>query len=318
LNKMKTAIAGAGICGLYLAWKLSEKGNNVEVFEKKEKIGKEVCSGLFSKKILKFIPQAEKLVENRINYALIHFPKKTLKIIFSEKFLVMSHARLDRAVAVLAKKAGAKIALGKNVNKVPKGFDRIIGCDGPMSVIRSILKIKEPNFRIAMQGFIKKADSSDFVETWPIKNGFLWKIPRGKEIEYGIIGDSFDYCRMILEDFLKKENIKLNRLKSALVPKEYFRFLIPQNEQITICGDAAALVKPWSGGGVVWGLSAADILVREFPDFLRYRASVKKIFYYKILFSSILTKIVYFLGFNVPWIFPKEIKLEGDFLRHAR
>jgi digeranylgeranylglycerophospholipid reductase len=315
---MKTAIVGAGICGLYLAWKLAEADNKVTVFERKSKIGKEACSGLFSEKILKFLPQCKSLVQNRINYVLIHFPKKTLKIVFSEKFLVMSHAELDIMAAGLAKKAGAKIVLRKNINAIPKGFDRIIGCDGPMSSVRDILKIKKPGFRLAIQGFMKKNDKSDFVETWPIKKGFLWKIPRGNEVEYGVIGDSFDYCRQSLENFLKKRKIKLNRFKSALVPQEYSSFLVPENDSVTLCGDAAALVKPWSGGGVVWGLTAADILIGEFPDFLRYRMVAKNFFYYKILFSSILTKIVYFLGFNMPWIFPKEIKLEGDFLKNVR
>jgi len=46
---MKVAIVGAGICGLYLAWKLSEKGYSVTVFEKKEKIGKKFVLDWFQK-----------------------------------------------------------------------------------------------------------------------------------------------------------------------------------------------------------------------------------------------------------------------------
>ena len=57
---MKVAIVGAGINGLYLAWKLSGMGHEVSVFEKRNKIGKEVCSGLFSERILDFFPQSEK------------------------------------------------------------------------------------------------------------------------------------------------------------------------------------------------------------------------------------------------------------------
>ena len=60
---MKVAIIGAGICGLYLALKLSESGSEVTVFEKKEKIGKEVCSGLVSERILDFIPESQKLIQ---------------------------------------------------------------------------------------------------------------------------------------------------------------------------------------------------------------------------------------------------------------
>ena len=83
---MKIAIIGAGITGLYLAWKLAEKGEEVVVFEKKEKIGKEVCSGLFSERILKFVPESRNLIKNQIEYTLIYFPKKTLKIRFSKPF----------------------------------------------------------------------------------------------------------------------------------------------------------------------------------------------------------------------------------------
>ena len=112
---MKIAIIGAGICGLYLARKLSEKGSEVTVFEKKEKIGKGACSGLFSERILEFIPESEKLIQNQIESVLIHFPKRTLKVKFSRKFFVINHFELDRLVASLAEKSGAKIVLNYNV-----------------------------------------------------------------------------------------------------------------------------------------------------------------------------------------------------------
>ena len=329
---MTIAIIGAGITGLYLAWKLAEKGHQVTIFEKKEKIGKKVCSGLFSERILEFIPQSQKLIQNQIERALIYWvaggwcPKKTLTIRFSGKLLVMSHFELDNLVAELAENSGAKIILNHPVSSLPKEveedksssspfanarvFERIIGCDGPNSVVRKSLGLSEPNYRLAIQGFIKKEDRSDFVETWPVEGGFIWRIPRGKEIEYGIIGDQKG-VKLLLDDFLQKNSLKLEGLESAVVPQG---FLIPANPKVTLCGDAAGLTKPWSGGGVVWSLIAAEILLKNFPNFLKYQKEMKKTFLPKITFSKIATKIAYFLGFNFLWILPKNIKIESDFL----
>ncbi len=322
MKNLRIAIIGAGIIGLYLAWKLSQEGYKITVFEKKEKIGKKACSGLFSERILGFISESQKLIQNQINSVLIRFPKKKLRIEFTRKFLVMNHFDLDNLVANLAGKAGAKIILNHPVNSIPQGFDRIIGCDGPNSIIRKKLGLSEPVFRLAIQGFIQKEDYSDFVETWPVSEGFtlrpfsskgagfIWRIPRGGETEYGIIAKP-SLARKLFDDFLKKNNLQLEKLESALIPQG---FSIPKNNSITLCGDAAGLTKSWSGGGVIWGLLAANILLKNFPDFLRYQKELKKFFLPKIIISKLATKMTYFFGFKTPWLLPKEHKIEGDFL----
>ena len=301
---MKTAIIGAGISGLYLAWKLSEKGHKVFVFERKNKIGQKICSGLFSQRILGYIPQSSELIQNKINYAVLSFPKKKIKVNFSKNFLVMSHFELDKLTARLAQKSGAKILLGRNITKIPKGFDRIIGCDGANSFVRKKLGLSQPKKRVGVLKVSEKKNLKNFVKVWPRKSGFSWEIPRGAKTEYGIIAKA--------EEFKEAEKIKFFRPdKARIVPQG---FIIPKNNKITLCGDATGLTKPWSGGGVIWGLCSAEILLKNFPDFNKYRKNLKRFFAPKLLFSKIAVRAAYFLGFKAPWLIPPEILIESDFL----
>jgi flavin-dependent dehydrogenase len=105
--------------------------------------------------------------------------------------------------------------------------------------------------------------------------------------------------------------LDLKDIGSKLIPQG---LLIPKNTYITLCGDAAGLTKPWSGGGVIWGLKAADILIKTFPDFLAYRKEVLNFFTSKIIIGKIATKAGYFMGFKTPFLMPKKIKIESDFL----
>jgi len=312
---MKVAIVGGGIIGLYIAKNLSEKGESVTLFERRAVVGKEACSGLLSQKILKFIPESQHLIENEIESVLIHFPKKTLRIEFSNKFFVINHAKLDNLVLVLAKKAGVKVVLNHNltnpIRTLKRNFEKIIGCDGALSQTRKELGLKEPKFYLGIQGFVPQKDYSNFVETWPTKTGgFFWKIPRGEETEYGII-ENVKTAKSIFKDFLEKKNIYLKKEVSALIPQA---LIIPSDNNVTLCGDSMGLTKPWSGGGVIWNLIAALILLKNFPDFLKYKKEVKKFFLSKIIFSKLAKKIIYSFGFNLPWILPKKYKIEGDFI----
>ena len=278
----KVAIIGAGIIGLYLGWKLSEKGEQVTIFEKKGIIGKEACSGLFSERILEFIPESRRLIQNEINSCLIHFPRKSINVKFSKTFFVMSHANLDMLTADLAQNAGAQIIKNCPIHShiaVFGEFDRVIGCDGANSVVRKSLGLKEPSYRLGILGFIAERNIADYVEIWPVKKGFIWKIPRGEKIEYGRIAGVAG-ARKLFEEFLREKNIKVDNMKSTMIPQG---LIIPKNSAVTLCGDAVGLTKPWSGGGVIWGLIAAEMLLNNFPDFLKYRQAMKKFFLLKLI-----------------------------------
>ncbi len=307
---MKVAIIGAGTIGLYIARKLSKAGHKVTVFEKNPTVGNKVCSGLFSERILDFVPESKKLIQNQINSVLINFPKKKIQVFFSKRFLVMDHSELDKLLGELCRQSGVNIMLSSGISEIPPGFDRVIGCDGFDSFTRKHLKMKTPSTRLGVQGFVKSDSKADFVETWPCKNGFLWKIPRGSQMEYGVMTDTSNAHKAFV-DFVTKNSLSVANVRAKLIPQG---LSIPANGQITLCGDSAGLTKPWSGGGVIWGLKAADILIDSFPNFSSYSRKAKLFFYPKIILSKIAVFLIYFIGFNMPWALPARARIESDFL----
>lgn len=325
-QKFKVAVVGAGTIGLYLAWKLSEAGHQVIVFERNPKILAKPCSGLISERLKSFISLDSDLIESKINSCLIHFPRKIIALNFKPIHFIINRQKLNEKLAQLVENSGAEILFNQFIDEIPAGFDKIIGCDGALSKIREKLDLSQPSLRLALQVFspakTRWPGRSDQVEVWPITNGFFWKIPRGELIEYGGLGSPIS-IKKTFEKFAKTQKIdfKEKRVKSALVPggltlpksKPHSRETSPQGKNITLCGDAAGLTKPWSGGGVIWGLTAAEILIKNFPDFKKYHQEIKKFFRPKILKGKIVTHLAYFLGKNFSFILPSKITRDNDF-----
>ena len=322
-KRMKVAIVGAGTIGLYLGWKLAERGHKVSLFERKSKVGEKPCTTLVSERLKDFFPLNKSIITNKISSFIIHFPKKDITLNLKIPYLVINQKGLDESLLEFGQKVGIQIEFNKPISKIPEGFDKIIGCDGALSKIRECLFLPKPHFRQGIFIRVPRQDFSSQVETWPLNpeaeqarygagSGFLWKIPRGEEIEYGGIGkiglikkDFEKFCQEQKRNFLKTE------LKTSLIPQG--GLIIPKTKDITLCGDSMGLTKPWSGGGIIWGLKSADILLKNFPDFEKYHREVKKFFRLKIIKGKLLNSLVYFLGNNFPFLLPKEVNWDNDF-----
>jgi len=326
---MKVGIIGCGIVGAYLAWKLAE-GNEVHLFEEKAKIGSKACSGLISERLWDFVPKNDKVIKHMIGRCRINFPRKKVHLYFKPSMMVVDRNMLTRYVAWLAHKAGAKLFVGHKARKIffngghkpqvsfdtPEGikafeFDKIIGCDGALSFVRKEVSGKDPKFRLGIYSYKKGKNHKRTVETFPTKNGFSWSIPRGDSIEVGT---------MEVNGTARGE---FNRIRKRYkLPKKTKKFssLIPvgivalESKDVAVCGDAMGLTKPWSGGGVIWGLTAADIMAKSFPDFKSYNRRIRRKFAPQLLMGRMANRFVNAAGNHAPWVLPNEIRYDSDWI----
>ncbi len=326
---MRVGIIGAGPIGSYLGQKLSESGEEVFIFEKKRSVGKEACSGLISSRLWDHVPKKKLLIENKINYSVLHFKNKSVKINFNPEMHVVSRTKLDKYFVKRAEKSGARIFKNHELRRVfhfknhrPQisvqnkrktkvfEFDRLIGCDGSDSSVRKQMKLSQPKMRTGIIVYKNKRDKSNFVDIWPTNNGFTWRLPRGKKTEYGILEDIHNAKREF-NKFSRKNKVSRKKLISSLVPQG---LITSGSNNVALCGDAAGLTKPWSGGGIIWGLRAADMLVESFPNIQRYNRKLNKTFSPRIFYSKLVEKLIKFTANNIHQLIPKELTIDSDWV----
>jgi flavin-dependent dehydrogenase len=320
---MRVGIVGCSINGAYLAYRLAKDGHDVTVFEAKSEVGGKPCSGLVSERLWGFVPRNDALVENSIDTVELRFPKKRTTVFFNHKMLALNRGGLDKYAAKLAEEAGAKIKTGHRAVKiislgrlrphlvaenggrtVAQEFDRIIGCDGANSMVREYARAEKPSFRLGLYAVLKRKSKKNSVEVSPTENGFKWKIPRGETTEVGII-EKPEKARKIFR------RAKQAGMFSAIIPEG---LSLSKDKRFALCGDAAGLTKPWSGGGIIWGMTAADLLADSKLDITRYNRSLERHFGPKIFFSKFARTAVYLAGKYAPFLIPKKAHMDSDWL----
>ncbi|MFA5086365.1 MAG: hypothetical protein WC468_02115 [Candidatus Paceibacterota bacterium] len=320
-QKLKVAVVGGGVMGLYISWKLAEAGHEASLFDRKKEdvLGKKCCSALVSERIKQFVPIDDDCMENEITSCVINFPKGKVKLNFSPKHLALKRESVIARLLELNQKAGTRIVLGQEIKRAPQGFDRVIGCDGAFSIVRRSLGLPDPGIRNGIQVYSLMKSNSHITQTYAFDDlsGFCWKIPKGEKIEYGAMGTREEVEKKV-NKILDIEGVEKDTVSAAVIPCPRFPLfnaglIFPKEKNITLCGDAMGLTKPWSGGGIIWGLHAADILVKTFPDFRKYRKETVRFFRFKILKGQISNYLVQTIGKRLPQLLPKEMKYDNDF-----
>lgn len=277
-------IVGAGPVGSHLAEKMSEKGKDVMIIERSSEVGKPLaCSGHVSPDIWDFVPEnsEKRLEQNQIKGARFHTEKEAEYPFYKNETVsfVIDRVELDKLKAEEAEKAGAELHLGETVEKVQEKQDRVVvetdqdiyearmvaGCDGASSKVRDETNLPEPDhFYQGILCFSNEDDSQDFVDVFlDVPSFFGWRIPRGDSVEYGAAvprgEEPVKWLNKVTDRFIDREEQK--NICAGAIP-------INPPEKVTanrvfLVGDAAGQTKPFTGGGILYGMRCAEIASHE-------------------------------------------------------
>jgi len=280
-------VVGAGPAGSRYARRAAERGLDVVVFEQGEVGEPLACSGHVSTDVWDYTDDArETLLQNEVSGARFHTggPGSDDHPFYKDEAIsnVIDRVGLDRHLADLARGAGADVREGHTVVGVtedregvtvevrgPDGVEThrgrmVAGCDGPKSRVRRELDLPEPGELLhGVLGFDETPDDGDFVDVHlTVPRFFAWRIPRGEAgVEYGLAVPPGEDAPQRFDEFTDGYGANVTRRCSGLIP-------IGPPERVTgrrsfLIGDAAAQTKPFTGGGILYGMTAADHAARE-------------------------------------------------------
>ena len=279
-------IIGAGPAGLATAIRLREEGFESIVLEEHNTIGlPEHCSGLLSVNGLKDLKiNPENSIQNKIYGAKIFSPNGTMIKIEKHNPVayVVNRKEFDQDLLKNARGKGIHVATSTKLIDVRKNTlfvqteggrgemrkaEYIVGADGVNSTVRHLVGIKtgKENFVHTVQSVCTGEFNSDFIEMHfsDYSKGFFgWCIPINKtKAKIGIgslLGDNVagNYKQFIAEKF---PAVRVGAAQSSLIPYGLPLQGIVKNN-IALVGDAAFQTKATTGGGVIFGMRAGNIL----------------------------------------------------------
>ena len=278
-------VVGAGPPGARFAYQAATAGYDVVLVEKGE-VGKPLaCSGHVSTDVWEYLSADAKdvLLQNRISGARFHLGGPDSPSYPFYKSTDVSHVidrvGLDKRLTQRAVKAGAELRDHHTVTAVDEQADRVVvtastpngdqttisarmvaGCDGPTSRVRQSVGLDAPTEQLhGVLAFTTEPDAGDRVDVHlTAPTFFSWRIPRGEAgVEYGVAAPPGTAVTEQFTQLTAAYDVATDHSCSGVIP------IGPPDsvttERVFLIGDAAAQVKPFTGGGILYSLTAADI-----------------------------------------------------------
>ncbi|MDE1835134.1 MAG: NAD(P)/FAD-dependent oxidoreductase [Euryarchaeota archaeon] len=291
-------VVGAGPAGSTAAFELARRGHSVLVVEEHRRVGHPVqCAGLVSQRVLDMVG-TRKMVLHEVRGATVWSPSlRPLSFKAPEtRAYVLSRSQLDFLLAEKAARAGARFETGtkfvgaerselKSSSAVsahlqgPEGEERevrarlVIGADGVASHVARGFRLRRPieilpAFEAEMPFPGGDPEQVEIYLGNHLSPGlFGWWVPDGHgnaRVGVGVRSGTGKTAREYYEALGRQIERRYHRPLPA--PVEIVVAGIPigsvprtSGDHVLLVGDAAAQVKPISGGGIFTGMRCAEI-----------------------------------------------------------
>lgn len=275
MSSYDVVVVGGGPIGAAAARTAAEEGATVLLVERRSRIeGPSPCTGLVSGHALTALGASERSVLRRIRAVAVHGPNAhAILRAASDKAVVVDRADLERELLERAAAAGVEVRLGTSAVGAKRGEVRVrgqggvntvevgvvVGADGPESETARWFGLAAPaEILRAVQVEVVAEGPEDTVEVFVgrgVAPGFFaWSVPAepGRRRVGVAVSDPLDPSEVL-------GRLVAQRLPEARVISSIAAPIpIPPVEPIVgdgvlLVGDAAAQVKPWSGGGLYVG-----------------------------------------------------------------
>jgi geranylgeranyl reductase family protein len=297
-NLFDAVVIGASAIGSRTAKLIAGNGYNVLVIEEHKKIGlPSKCTGLVSHRLLEQLPNLpKKIIINKIKSARFFSPNgNSLELKSKKQVYVIDRTALDNFLFNEAKDSGVEIRTGERfesfrlmedyvkikTNKKIYHSKILIGADGVNSLVRKYSKLGYPkNVVFGLQTTVKGNFDSEFVELWfgssVAPNFFAWVVPENNyTARVGLATDSNPM--KFYNSFLKKRVDYIGRPNTTGIIR-YGLMKETSFDRVMLVGDAALQTKPFSGGGIIYGLIASEICADAVIKALKKNRFDKKFF----------------------------------------
>ncbi len=273
------AIIGGGPAGCNLGKLLTKDNYKVLIVEKKEEIGTPVkCTGLVSHRIFELTDVDRSIVVNTLKKCRFYSPcgnyvemksKDNMYIIDREKFdKKMERLAIKNRTEIRKSTSFEDYRIKNNVVKIKtnRGIFQskiLVGADGPNSSVAKAANITLPdNVVVGIQKTINSNYNKDTVELWFGGNiapsFFAWVVPESEEWARVGVATSKNPNKYF-ENFVERRIQKTSKARDDVYGViRYGLIKDSASDRVLLVGDAAAQVKPFSGGGIVYGLIGSE------------------------------------------------------------